>query len=152
VARALIVGCGCHGRALGRALASDGWVVRGTSRSEEALAKIEEAGIEPAIADPDRVGSLVELVADVAVVVHVLGAVAVPALHEERLESLLEKLVDTPVRGFVYEEPAGLPEGARLVRAAAERYRLPAEAVGAGRDEADWTARMRAAVAGVIAR
>ena len=50
MARALIVGCGCRGRMLGERLLADGWAVRGTSRREEGLDAIREAGIEPAIA------------------------------------------------------------------------------------------------------
>ena len=48
--------------------------MRGTSRREEGLAAIEAAGIEPALADPDRVGTVLELVGDVAVVFHLLGS------------------------------------------------------------------------------
>jgi len=46
LARALIVGCGCRGRELGRALLAEGWAVRGTSRREAGLAEIE-APVEP---------------------------------------------------------------------------------------------------------
>ena len=54
MARALIVGCGCRGRALGRALLDAGWQVRGTTRSGDRAAAIEAEGIEAAVADPDR--------------------------------------------------------------------------------------------------
>ena len=47
--------------------------MRGTSRREEGLAPIEAAGLEPALADPDRVGTLLDLVGDVAVVCDPLG-------------------------------------------------------------------------------
>ena len=111
MARALIVGCGCRGRMLGEQLLAEGWAVRGTSRREEGLAPIEAAGIEPALADPDRPGTVLELVGDVAVVFYLLGSAAgepeaLAAIHGPRLERLLEKLVDTPVRGFVYEAAA----------------------------------------------
>jgi uncharacterized protein YbjT (DUF2867 family) len=68
VARALIVGCGCRGRSLGRDLLEEGWAVRGTSRGAEGLAEIEDAGIEPALADPERPATLLELVGDVTAV------------------------------------------------------------------------------------
>jgi uncharacterized protein YbjT (DUF2867 family) len=135
LARALIVGCGCRGRELGQRLLAEGWAVRGTTRRPEGLAAIEAAGIEPACADPDRVGTVLELVADVAVVFHLLGSAAgepgaVAAVHGPRLERLLEKLVDTPVRGFVYEavgqvEPGLLAAGAELVETAARTWRIP---------------------------
>lgn len=135
MARALIVGCGCRGRRLGAELLGAGWAVRGTSRREAGLAEIGAAGIEPALADPDRVGTVLELVADVAVVVHALGSAggepeAVAALHGPRLASLMAALVDTPVRGFVYEaaggvEPGVLDGGAEIVRDAGRRWRIP---------------------------
>jgi uncharacterized protein YbjT (DUF2867 family) len=127
VARALIVGCGCRGRELGERLLAAGWAVRGTSRRAEGLAAIEAAGIEPALADPERPGTILELVNDVAVVVLLLGsAVAsdeeLAAIHGPRLERLMEHLVETPVRGVLYE---GTEEGAGVVEAAARTWRIP---------------------------
>ena len=66
MARALIVACGCRGRELGAALAADGWLVRGTTRAEESLPAIEDFGIEPCLADPDRPGTVLDAVRDVA--------------------------------------------------------------------------------------
>jgi nucleoside-diphosphate-sugar epimerase len=139
VARALIVGCGCHGRELGRELLGRGWAVRGTSRSEDGLAAIEAAGVEPALADLDRVGTVLEHVADVAVVYLLLGSAAgepeaVAAIHGPRLESLMEKLVDTPVRGVVYEAvgsvaPGVLAGGAAIVERASATWRIPVAVV-----------------------
>ena len=135
VARALIVGCGCRGRLLGKRLLAEGWAVRGTTRREEGLATIASAGIEPAIADPDRPGTVIDLVGDVTVVHWLLGSAegepeAIEAIHGPRLARTMEKLVDTPVRGFVYEAagsvaPASLKCGAAAVRAAGERWRIP---------------------------
>jgi uncharacterized protein YbjT (DUF2867 family) len=127
----LIVGCGCRGRALGEQLLADGWAVRGTSRREEALEAIEAAGIEPALADPDRPGTILELIADVAVLVLLLGGATgseeeLAAIHGPRLERLLEHLVETPVRGVVYE---GTEEGAEVVRAAAGTWRIPVRVI-----------------------
>jgi uncharacterized protein YbjT (DUF2867 family) len=137
LARALIVGCGCRGRQLGKGLLAEGWAVRGTSRSEQGLAPIAAAGIEAALADPERPATLLELVGDVAVVYWLLGsAVGEPddlaAIHGPRLERFLEHLVETPVRRFVYEaggsvDAAILERGAALARAAAERWRIPVE-------------------------
>jgi nucleoside-diphosphate-sugar epimerase len=156
LARALIVGCGCRGRELGRALIADGWQVRGTTRSAANAAAIEEAGIEPAIADPDRIGTLVDEVADVAVVFWLLGEAAgsadeVEALHGPRLERMLEEIVDTPVRGFVYEASGALPPGLLVgamtaLREAGWRWRIPFEVVDAGGGGLElWLAGMRAA-------
>jgi nucleoside-diphosphate-sugar epimerase len=153
VARALIIGCGCRGRVLGEQLLAAGWAVRGTSRCEEGLAAIEAAGIEPALADPDRAGTLLELVGDVAIVIHLLGsateeAEALAKIHGPRLERLLEKLVDTPVRGVVYEavgsvDAGVLAAGAELVRSAGDTWRIPFEVVSEAReDSVAWSAGM----------
>ncbi len=140
MARALIVGCGCRGRQLGGQLLEQGWAVRGTSRREEGLGPIEAAGIEPALADPAKPGTILDLVGDVAAVVWLLGSVSgdpedVAAIHGERLERLLERLVETPVRKFVYEvtgsvDAAVLRRGEAAVRAVGERWRIPFELVG----------------------
>lgn len=158
MARALIVGCGCRGRLLGERLAADGWAVRGTSRGEAGLAAIEAAGLEPAQADPERPGTLLDLVGDVAVVHYLMGSAAgerelVEAIHGPRLESLMEKFVDTPVRGVVYEaagsaDAALLEAGAGIVRAAGERWRIPFQLVEADPgDPAAWCDEMVAATA-----
>jgi uncharacterized protein YbjT (DUF2867 family) len=144
VARALIVGCGCRGRSLGERLLAEGWTVRGTSRHEQGLTAIEAAGIEPALADPLQPGTVLELVADVTAVVWLLGSTKgspedVAAIHGARLERVLERLVETPVRRFVYEasgsvDQAILELGATIVRAAGERWRIPVEVAGRGVD------------------
>jgi len=148
VARALIVGCGCRGRSVGALLRDRGWQVRGTSRGEQGLAEIGAAGLEPAPADPDRPGTVLELCADVAVVVWLLGSAevapdALAAIHGARLERLLEKLVDTPVRGFAYEAAGGvddaLLEGGRaLVEDAARVWRIPVAFLDEEGDGPDW--------------
>jgi uncharacterized protein YbjT (DUF2867 family) len=135
VARALIVGCGCRGRALGAELLGAGWAVRGTSRREAGLEEIEAAGIEPALADPAEPGTVLDLVADIALVVWLLGSARgapedLAAIHGGKLERVLERLVETPVRRFAYEaegsvDPTVLERGAAAVRAAGERWRIP---------------------------
>jgi nucleoside-diphosphate-sugar epimerase len=162
LARALIVGCGCHGRALGGELLELGWQVRGTSRSQDGLEAIEAAGLEPAMADPDRPGTVLELCGDIAVVVWLLGSTArgaeePAAVHGPRLERLLEKLVDSPVRGFAYEaagtvDPELLEEGRRIVERARERWRIPVTALTSTRDDAGWATRTAATIAGLVAR
>jgi uncharacterized protein YbjT (DUF2867 family) len=161
LARVLIVGGGCRGRALGERLADEGWAVRGTSRREEGLAAIEAAGIEPALADPECPGTVLETVADVAIVVFLLGSAvgepdAVAAIHGPRLERLLERLVETPVRGVVYEaagsvEASVLSGGAELVRRASRTWRIPAAVVAAEpADRQEWLEEMAAAAVGLL--
>lgn len=141
MARALIVGCGCRGRELGQALLAAGWAVRGTSRRDEGLGAIEEAGIEPALADPDRPATILELVDDVAVLVLLLGGAAggekeLAAVHGPRLERLMEHLVETPVRGVLYE---GTESGREVVLAAARTWRIPVAIVNSETDLPDAT-------------
>jgi nucleoside-diphosphate-sugar epimerase len=158
MARALIVGCGCRGRSLGAQLLERGWAVRGTSRGEDGLAAIEAAGIEPALADPERPATVLDLVADATVVHWLLGSARagpkeLAAIHGDRLERLLERLVETPVRGFLYEgagsvEDSLLEGGAAAVRAAAERWRIPVAILEAG--PADPVAWVEAALAATL--
>jgi uncharacterized protein YbjT (DUF2867 family) len=161
VARGLIVGCGCRGRQLGGELLARGWQVRGTSRSPGGVHAIEGAGLEPAEADPNRPGTVLELCGDVSVVVWLLGsasgdAEAVSAIHGPRLERLLEKLVDSPVRGFAYEavgtaEPELLQEGSRIVESAGERWRIPVVTLDDDRASAGWAANAAEAISGLLA-
>jgi nucleoside-diphosphate-sugar epimerase len=140
MARILIVGCGCRGRELGAELAADGHAVRGTSRTEAGRTAIEGAGLEGVVADPDRLATLLPALEGVSVVVWLLAAVDEDALHGPRLASLLETLVDTPVRGFVYEGGAG----EALVHRAADTWRIPME-VASGDDLRDAVARLLSA-------
>jgi uncharacterized protein YbjT (DUF2867 family) len=161
VARALIVGCGCHGRELGEVLTGLGWQVRGTSRRGEALEPVEAAGIEPALADPDRPGTILDLCGDVAAVIWLLGSAVgespeVEAIHGPRLERLLEKLVDSPVRGFAYEASGRvnrdwLGRGKRAVTEAGERWRIPVAFIDGDRRDVGWAQRAGAAAAGLVA-
>jgi uncharacterized protein YbjT (DUF2867 family) len=162
LARALIVGCGCHGRELGSELLGLGWQVRGTSRRPDELDRISAAGLEPASADPDRAGTVLELCGDVGAVVWLLGsaggdAEAIAAVHGPRLASLLEKLVDSPVRGFAYEAVGSvdgemLAEGARIVERAGETWRIPVTLLDGDRGEQGWATRTAGAVAALLTR
>lgn len=155
MARALIVGCGCRGRRLAKLLAGEGWAVRGTTRRDRNLAAIEAAGAEAALADPDRPGTVLGLVGDVTVVHWLLGSAlgepeAMAAIHGPRLERLLEKLVDTPVRGFVYEAVGTvsrqqLETGQRIVESAGRTWRIPFAIIGA--DPGDYDGWLDAAAA-----
>jgi uncharacterized protein YbjT (DUF2867 family) len=125
---------------LGERLLEEGWEVRGTSRHERGLEAIELAGIEAVLADPEQPGTLLELVDDVTAVYWLLGSASgeaerIEAIHGPRLERFLERLVETPVRRFVYEaagsvDPAILKMGASAVRKAGETWRIPVEVLG----------------------
>jgi nucleoside-diphosphate-sugar epimerase len=155
VARVLIVGCGCRGRELARDLVASGHAVRGTTRDPARLPEIEAAGVEAVVADPDRLGTLMGHLQGVAVVCWLLGGVAGAAgadLHGPRLRTMLERLVDTPVRGVVYEaagsaDPDALAAGAAVVREASATWSIPAEVVE--EDPADHPAWLQALSAAV---
>src|SRR5215204_6959174 len=104
MARVLIVGCGCRGQALARELVAAGHAVRGTTRDPAKLDAIRAAEAEPYLGDPDRIATLMEALTGVTVVCWLMGTARdAPELHDGRLRMLWEKLVDTPVRGVVYE-------------------------------------------------
>ena len=162
MARILIVGCGCRGRRLAKSLLDEGHQVRGTTRSPDRLAAIDAAGAESARADPDRLGTLMPALAGVSAVCWLMGSASGPAegvaeLHRARLQTLIERIVDTPVRGIVYEAAGTVPfelleQGGAIARAAAVTYRMPVQVVEAGpADLQGWTAAMRSAVEAVLA-
>jgi len=132
VARVLIVACGCRGQALARELSAAGHAVRGTTRDPARTPAIAAAGAEPYVGDPDRIGTLMGALAGVTVVCWLLGTVPIAELHGGRLRMLFEKLVDTPVRGVVYE--AALPEGEAIASDASERWRIPVAVIEPGAD------------------
>jgi len=124
LARCLIIGCGCRGRALTRALVERGHAVRGTTRDAGSISAISDAGAEPVVADPDVVGTVVGALDHVTVVCILLGSATgsreqLAALHGPRLEMLLTKLVDTTARGIVYEAAGTVGPG--VLRQGAER-------------------------------
>ena len=57
-------------------------------------------------------------------------------IDDPGLRSLLERLVDTPVRGFVYESPGAVPEAIRE----AQRRRIPIELVDRDAGRGGWLA------------
>ena len=122
-----------------------GHAVRGTTRDPTHVEAIGLAGAEPYVGDPDRIGTLMEALAGVTIVCWLLGTVPVPELHEGRLRMLWEKLVDTPVRGVLYE--GALPEGEAVARAASDTWRIPLEVLRADPAEPEaWLAAARAGV------
>jgi prephenate dehydrogenase len=152
MARVLIVGCGCRGQALARALATDGHALRGTTRDGARLPDIEAAGAEAVLADPDRLVTLMPAIEGVTVVCWLMGTADAPELHGPRLESMLEHIVDTPVRGLVYETGAiERPEGTAAAARVSKTYSMPVEVVDADPAEHDaWTSAMTSAVMRVL--
>ncbi len=155
--RALIVGGGCRGLDLARGLVADGHAVRVVTRRDEAVASIEAAGAEAFRGDPRVVGTLRYALDNATVLLWLLGTAAGPdeeveALHGSRLAMMLERTVDTTVRGVVYEAagsvaPAALEAGAAVVRRAHEQHEVPFRLLTADPgDRAAWVEAARAAV------
>jgi hypothetical protein len=133
--RVLLVGGGCRGLALARELVAGGHAVRAVTRHEGNRARIEAAGAECWIGDPDVVGTLRYALESVTILVWALGTAAgspeqVGALHGPRLEMMLSKTIDTTVRGVVYEAagtvgPDVLASGIAELRRTCERNEIP---------------------------
>jgi uncharacterized protein YbjT (DUF2867 family) len=150
MARCLIIGCGCRGLSLTAALRRDGHAVRATTRDPARAAELRAAGAEPFVGDPDRVATLSRALDHVGVLCVLLGsatgtAAELQALHTTRLAMLLEKMLDSTVRGVVYEtvgtvDPAVLSAGAGVLATACERSLIPYVLLTADPDEhAAWT-------------
>lgn len=113
------------------------------------------------IGDPDRVATLARAFDHVSVTCVLLGsAVAVRdrlvALHGPRLAMLLERMLDTTVRGIVYEaagsvDQAILRDGSAVVREACERSLIPCSLLTAPPDDCEvWLAAAMRAVERVL--
>ena len=160
MARVLIVGCGGRGQALARELVAAGHAVRGTARDPAGADAIAGVGAEPYVGDPDRIGTLMEAIAGVTVVAWLLGSAAgdsADELHAGRLRMLCGKLVDTPVRGLLYEGAGTLGDGvlaggAEIVRAAAVTWNIPVEVLTTPPEDCEaWTRDTVAAVGRLLA-
>lgn len=77
-----------------------------TAAAEEALSA---AGYAVRSVAPTLAGDIVDALENVTVVAYLMGDSGDPAAHDEMLETVLLKVVDTGVRGFVYESPGDGP-------------------------------------------
>ena len=157
----LLIGGGCRGLTLIRELVGEGHAVRAVTRRESRRASIEQAGAECWVADPDVVGTLRYALENVTVLVWALGTAvgppaAVAALHGPRLEMMLSKVIDTTVRGVVYEAVGTIAReafatGVEQLERARSLNQIPYATVAADpADEAAWTAAVREAIDGLI--
>jgi len=162
VARVLLVGCGCRGLELAARLVAEGHAVRASTRDPGRLEEIEATGAEAVLADPDRLSTLIGQIDGVSVLCWLMAGVVgepevIAGLHGPRLESLVETLVDTHVRGVVYEaagrvQPARLAKGAATVRRLGQTYRMPVEILEADPAEpAAWVTAAAGAVDRILA-
>jgi uncharacterized protein YbjT (DUF2867 family) len=159
--RVLLVGGGCRGLALTRGLVADGHAVRAVTRREAGRAAIEAAGAECWIGDADIVGTLRYALENVTILVWALGTAtgtpaAVAALHGPRLEMMLGRVIDTTVRGVVYEAagtiaPAAFATGVVELGRAGRLNEIPHAIVAADpADREGWATATRHAIDGLI--
>ena len=138
-----MVGGGCRGLALARSLVSEGHAVRAVTRDESRRTDIESAGCECWIGDPDRIGTLRYALENATVLLWLLATVDVPELHGSRLEMMLERTVDTTVRGVLYEGSAGRS----VVQAAHDRHGIPIAFLDADPGDVEtWVAEARSGI------
>lgn len=147
--RVLLVGGGRPGLELTRRLSADGHAVRFVTRSEAFRDEIEAAGGECWIGDPDRIGSLRYALDNVTVLLWLLGRAPDGDLHGSRLTMMMERTIDTTVRGVVYEGTEG---GAAEVERMASYNEIPHAILTTPRDDEDaWVSAILTAVDGVLA-
>ena len=112
-----------------------GHAVRATTRDPAHVPAIEAAGAEAVVGDPDRVATVAPAFEHVGAAVILLGSAigspeALAALHGSRLDMLLLRMLDSTVRGIVYEATGSvdssiLGAGAERVRAFCDGSRIP---------------------------
>ena len=160
--RVLMVGGGCRGLALARQLCAGGHAVRAVTRDEANRERIEAAGAECWVGNPDVVGTLRYALDNVTLLLWLLGTASGPRdkvapLHGSRLNMMLEKTTDTTVRGVVYEragtvDPDLLAQGAAECEHAWRTNEIPYALAEAPRDdEAAWVAEVQRAIDAVLA-
>ena len=137
--------------------------MRATSRTDARRADIEATGAEFHLGDPDRIGTLTHALDNATILCWLLGSATgdperVAALHGTRLKMLLERMIDTTVRGLVYEaagtvDDAILAEGAATVRKACDFSEIPhRELTTDPADHVAWQAAALAAIAELLRR
>jgi hypothetical protein len=148
MARFLIVGGGCRALELARSLSAEGHAPRMTTRDPGRRAVIEAAGGECVIADPDVVGTLRYALDNVTVLMWLLGTVDAEPLHGSRWRMMLERTIDTTVRGIVYER--GTDAGEALTRQMAGYNGIPHAVIDAA--DPGWQVSARTAADGLLSR
>jgi hypothetical protein len=161
VARILIVGGGCRGRRLASELVDAGHALRITARREERRELIEATGAECWLGTPDRLTTLRAALDNLTLACWLLGSASASAedsreLHSSRLQAFARMLIDTTVRGLVYEAAGTVPArdlatGERIVRAVADQNAIPLAVIRADPADPDaWLRDARAVVSRLL--
>jgi nucleoside-diphosphate-sugar epimerase len=156
VARVLIVGGGCRGRALASELIGDGHALRITTRAERGRDPIEALGAECWVGTPDRLQTLRGALEGVTVACWALATASgepdsLAALHTTRLELFLTQAIDTTVRGLLYEAAGEGRRGEDITRSITARNKIPVAWLREDALAVDaWVAAARGAVTGFL--
>lgn len=162
MARILIVGGGCRAASLAERLVDDGHAVRMVVRYASRRAEIERVGAECFVGRPDRLATLRGALEHVTVACWMLATVSgdpdeVQALHGSRLDQFLGSLIDTTVRGVLYEAGGSalphevLEEGERIVLEKARRNAIPVEILRADPEQVEqWVEQAHGAVSALL--
>lgn len=134
-----------------------GHAVRVVSSSASERAEIEAIGAECWVGTPARLGTLRGALDGVAIACWLLGCEEDgSAFHGERLELFMTQVIDTTVRGVIYEAAGTVPAdvlagGARLVVTLAQRNMIPVAILTEDPAEAAaWLAQAQAAIAAML--
>jgi hypothetical protein len=161
VARILMIGGGNRGRVLAGELVAIGHAVRITTREEAGRAAIEAAGAECWIGTPDRIATLRYALDGVTLACWLLGngcgaPESLRELHGSRLEFFCHQVIDTTVRGLLYEGAGSVPadvlaDGRAIVERAASFNAIPLAVLEADPADLDaWRGEAHAAVGALL--
>jgi hypothetical protein len=140
MARFLIVGGGCRALDLARDLSAEGHAPRMVTRDPGKREAIEAVGGECVVGDPDVVGTLRYALDNVTILMWLLGRVDAEPLHGSRWKMMLERTIDSTVRGVIYER--GTDGGEALTREMAEFNGIPYEIIETSAEPWRLTARV----------
>jgi hypothetical protein len=163
VARILMIGGGNRGRVLAGDLVAIGHAVRITTREERGRAAIEAVGAECWIGTPDRIATLRYALEGVTLACWLLGNACGPPeamaeLHGSRLEFFCQQVIDTTVRGLIYEAAGSVPldalaRGRSLISSATQFNAIPLAVLDADPTDLDgWCSQAQAAVGALLGR
>ena len=141
MARFLLVGSQQHVLLLGEELAEQGHAVRAITSGTNLAAEFESAAIELVNADRALLGTVLPHLDGVAIVCWLSEAdpdaeqtPAAAERHVERITGLMEKIVDTGVRGFVYEARPGTETAVSAIEHASTTWMIPVATFSADQD------------------
>jgi hypothetical protein len=162
LARILIVGGGIRGLRLTGELIRAGHAVRVTTRRPEHRDGIDRAGGECWIGDPNRLATLRQALDNVTVACWFLATATGPEeqiheLHTSRLKFFLSQVIDTTVRGVLYETAAvsaanqTAAAGTDIARTMSSRNAIPLRLIQtAPTDQDAWATEVNAAIDSIV--